>query len=82
MCAVSETAPESVLEEKDNLNGVQQLCREATGINQSFSQQVLQDGPAHDCGQPSPFPAEGKEQLASTAYRSAPQLPLSFPRLL
>lgn len=68
--AVSETAPESVLEEKENLNGVQQLSREATGINQSFSQQVLQDGPTYDCGQPSPFPAEGKEQLASTAYRS------------
>ena len=59
-----------MLEEKDNLNGVQQLSREATGVNQSFSQQVLQEGPSHDCGQPNPFPAEGKEQLASTAYRS------------
>ena len=67
--AVSETAPESVLEEKDNLNGVQQLSREATGINQSFSQQVLQEGTTYECGQPNPFPAEGKEQLSSTAYR-------------
>ena len=37
---VAETAPESVLEEKDNINGVQQLSQEATGVNQAFSQQV------------------------------------------
>jgi hypothetical protein len=61
-----------VAEEKDNMNGVQQLSREATGVNQSFSQQVLQDGKPYDCGEPSPFQAEGKEQLASTAYRCAP----------
>ena len=38
---VAETAPESVLEEKDNINGVQQLSQEATAVNQAFSQQVL-----------------------------------------
>ena len=37
---VAETAPESVLEEKDNINGVQQLSQEATAVNQAFSQQV------------------------------------------
>ena len=33
--------------------------------------QVLQEGKQYDCGEPSPFQAEGKENLASTAYRSA-----------
>jgi translation initiation factor 3 subunit D len=37
---VAETAPESVAEEKENINGVQLLSREATAINQNFSQQV------------------------------------------
>jgi len=69
LLTVSETAPESVAEEKDNMNGVQQLSREATAVNQSFSQQVLQEGKLYDCGEPSPFQAEGKEHLASTAYR-------------
>lgn len=69
LLTVSETAPESVAEEKDNMNGVQQLSREATAVNQSFSQQVLQEGKMYDCGEPSPFQAEGKEHLASTAYR-------------
>ena len=40
MLTVAETAPEAVPEEKDNMNGVQQLSLEATAINQSFSQQV------------------------------------------
>lgn len=47
---VAETAPESVLEEKDNINGVQQLSQEATGVNQAFSQQVrFWPGPALPC---------------------------------
>lgn len=47
---VAETAPESVLEEKDNINGVQQLSQEATGVNQAFSQQVcVWPGPAPPC---------------------------------
>ena len=73
LSAVAETAPESVAEEKDNMNAVQQLSREATAVNHNFSQQVLQqEGPKYDCGQPSPFVAEGKEQLAPVAYRSVP----------
>lgn len=37
---VAETAPEAVAEDKDSINGVQQLSHEATAINQTFSQQV------------------------------------------
>jgi len=37
---VAETAPEAVAEDKDSINGVQQLTQEATSINQAFSQQV------------------------------------------
>ena len=70
--AVAETAPESIPEEKDNINGVLQLSREATAVTQRFSQQVLlHDGPRFDCGKPSPFNPEGKEQLAPVAYRYA-----------
>ncbi len=38
---VAETAPEGVAEDKDSMNGVQQLRAEATAINRNFSQQVL-----------------------------------------
>lgn len=70
--AVAETAPEAVAEEKDSINGVQQLSKEATAVNQHFSQQVLQHQAAKfQCGQPSPFKPEGNEELASVAYRSA-----------
>ncbi len=37
---MAETAPEAVAEDKDSINGVQQLSQEATLINQSFSQQA------------------------------------------
>ncbi len=47
MLTVAETAPEAVPEEKDNMNGVQQLSLEATAINQSFSQQVCLWGLAY-----------------------------------
>jgi hypothetical protein len=40
MLTVNETAPEAVPEDKDNMNGVQQLGVEATACNQNFSQQV------------------------------------------
>lgn len=46
MLTVNETAPEAVPEDKDNMNGVQQLGLEATAINQNFSQQVRGAG---DC---------------------------------
>ncbi len=37
---MAETAPEAVAEDKDSINGIQQLSQEATIINQSFSQQA------------------------------------------
>ena len=37
---VAETSPEQIAEDKDNINGVQQLSAEATTLNQNFSQQV------------------------------------------
>ena len=40
LITVAETAPEAVAEDKDSINGIQQLSQEATIINQSFSQQV------------------------------------------
>lgn len=36
-----ETAPDSLPEEKDNVNGMQQLSVEATAINQGFREQML-----------------------------------------
>lgn len=40
LLTVNETAPDPVVEEKENINGVQQLSLEATMVNQNFSQQV------------------------------------------
>lgn len=62
-------------EDKDNINGVQQLSLEATMINQNLSQQLLAKAAAgadgkHSLGKPNPFAAEG-EELASVGYRSA-----------
>lgn len=36
-----ETAPDAIHEDRDSINGVQQLCAEATGVNQAFREQVL-----------------------------------------
>ncbi|EFN52468.1 hypothetical protein CHLNCDRAFT_32503 [Chlorella variabilis] len=36
-----ETAPDPLPEEKDNINGLQQLSMEATSVNQAFREQVL-----------------------------------------
>ncbi|KAK9817128.1 hypothetical protein WJX72_009970 [[Myrmecia] bisecta] len=70
LLTVAETAPESIVEEKDNINGVQQLSVEATAINQNFSQQVLlSEGEKHQCGEPNPFSGEANEELAAVAYR-------------
>lgn len=35
-----ETAPDPLPEEKDNINGMQQLSVEATSVNQAFREQV------------------------------------------
>ena len=39
-----ETAPDPVAEDRDSINGVQQLSAEATGVNQAFREQVLSNG--------------------------------------
>jgi len=44
LLTVNETAPEAVPEDKDSINGVQQLSLEATAINQNLSQQVRDMG--------------------------------------
>lgn len=41
LLTVNETAPEQVPEDRDNINGTQQLALEATAVNQSLSQQLL-----------------------------------------
>lgn len=45
LLTVAETAPDPLPEDKDAINGVQQLSLEATAINQNFSQQVLRSQP-------------------------------------
>lgn len=42
LLTVAETAPDPLPEDRDAINGVQQLSVEATAINQNFSQQVGQ----------------------------------------
>ena len=37
-----ETAPDPLPEEKDNINGMQLLSMEATGVNQAFREQARQ----------------------------------------
>eukprot|EP00884_Botryococcus_braunii_P013268 jgi/Botrbrau1/21942/Bobra.0249s0065.1 len=70
LMTVCETAPEPPPEDKDNINGIQHLCIEATAINQNFSQQVLaENGEKYNCGEANPFTGEENEELASVAYR-------------
>ena len=44
LLTVNETAPDQLPEEKDNINGVQNLSLEATTINQNYGQQVGEGG--------------------------------------
>ena len=47
LLTAAETAPEAVAEDRDALNGVQQLSQEATAVNQNFCQQArARRGPA------------------------------------
>ncbi|KAK9809722.1 hypothetical protein WJX73_010444 [Symbiochloris irregularis] len=69
LLSVAETAPDPPQEDKDAINGVQQLCVEATAINQNFSQQVLVNGERKDCPEANPFKGEENEELASVAYK-------------
>lgn len=59
-----------VPEDKDNINGVQQLSLEATMINQNLSQQVLaRDVTKFSLGNTNPFQGESGEELASVGYK-------------
>ncbi|KAI8464165.1 MAG: eukaryotic translation initiation factor 3, subunit 7 [Monoraphidium minutum] len=70
LLSVNETAPEQIPEDRDNMNGVQQLSLEATAVNQSLSQQLLlKDGNRHELGAANPFAGDEGEELASAGYR-------------
>lgn len=59
-----------VPEDKDNINGVQQLSLEATMINQNLSQQVLgNNSNKFSLGNPNPFEGGADEELASVGYK-------------
>ena len=51
-----ETAPDPLPEEKDNINGMQQLSVEATSVNQAFREQVVgaEAGARHSLAEPCP----------------------------
>jgi len=72
LLTVNETAPDQLPEEKDNINGVQNLSLEATTINQNYGQQVLiKDAKKYELGpNPNPFLVPGEEEeLTSSGYR-------------
>eukprot|EP00211_Chloroparvula_japonica_P001298 CAMPEP_0119132946 /NCGR_PEP_ID=MMETSP1310-20130426/12664_1 /TAXON_ID=464262 /ORGANISM="Genus nov. species nov., Strain RCC2339" /LENGTH=575 /DNA_ID=CAMNT_0007123615 /DNA_START=61 /DNA_END=1788 /DNA_ORIENTATION=+ len=71
---VDETAAEPPTDDKedDTINNAQSLSREATYVNQNFSQQVLSDSKAgHEFERSNPFLEEENpdETVASVAYR-------------
>jgi len=69
LLTVNETAPEQIPEDRDNINGLQQLSLEATAVNQSLTQQLLVKDGRHDLGAANPFAGEEGEELASAGYR-------------
>lgn len=70
LLTVNETAIDPPPEEpKDSINSASSLMREATFINQHFSQQVLVKGEvAATFNSPNPFQSEG-EKVSATAYK-------------
>ena len=64
---MSETANEPPQEDADHFNSPINLSREATQINEAFSQQCLRHEP-HHLGSKHPFAQPGEEP-ASVAYR-------------
>jgi len=65
---VNENALEPPTEEKEDINSMSSLSREATFINQNFSQQVLIKGETYKFPSPNPFQSEG-EQVAAVGYK-------------
>eukprot|EP00951_Prasinocladus_malaysianus_P002273 scaffold16083_cov26-Prasinocladus_malaysianus.AAC.1 len=71
LLTVNETAPDSIHEDKESINGVRQLSNEATNINQNFSQQVIDGSKGkYEFGEANPFASmsEGGE-VASAGYK-------------
>jgi len=62
LLTVNETALEAPADDGS-------LNREATFINQMFSQQVLKKGAAHNFDNPNPFQTDQKENVAAIAYK-------------
>eukprot|EP00889_Picochlorum_renovo_P002885 jgi/Picre1/29915/NNA_005294.t1 len=54
-----ETAPDPLVEDKENVNGIENLKAESTHVHQAFREQVLQRKKGHDLGEPLPSELEG-----------------------
>ncbi len=52
----------------EHFNSPSNLSREATRLNEDFSQQCLRRGDVHRLAEPNPFAQQGEEP-ASVAYR-------------
>jgi len=68
---VNENSPDPPVEDKESekdLNSALSLSREATFINQNFSQQVLLKGETFNFPSPNPFQSEG-EEVAAVGYK-------------
>eukprot|EP00899_Mesostigma_viride_P010870 jgi/Mesvir1/19785/Mv13081-RA.2 len=69
LLTVSETSQEPIPDDKESINGVAYLSKEATVINQNFSQQVLsRDGGVLRMEEANPFASPGDGEVASVAY--------------
>jgi len=67
--SVNETSADPPEDSRDPLNSLSALMREATFINQNFSQQVLlKNKQKFPLGQPNPFQSEGQE-VAANGYK-------------
>jgi translation initiation factor 3 subunit D len=70
LLTVNETSHDPPLDEKDSINSPWNLSREATYINQNFSQQVLSNSQQpHQFPERNPFHTEGEPALVGYRYR-------------
>lgn len=73
--SVSETSPEPIDPDKDSINGIARLAKEATVINEVFPQQVLKLSKKERLelssgGDASPFAAEGAPDNKGRVYKA------------
>ena len=66
---VSETAQESVSDDKDNINGVQKLAEEATLMSAAYSAQVASEEPEVVLGEERKVPVEDAPSGVAYRYR-------------